>query len=579
MKDKFLILAILFVPVRLLFAVPAVPLAVEKVQPDGTKISVYLKGDEKVNWMESADGYTLMYDSLKYVVYAKTDGQGNLMPSNIRFGSIAMPDTTITKGLRYSEAQRNTLMQIWEMTEDANIQQGETRGNVKLLCILAAFSNRALVKTQAEFNNLMNQVGYSAGGAKGSVKDYYLENSYGLMNLQVTVVGPVTVSQSVYYYSKDADPTGQRYRTFANEVVNLADPLVDYSQFATNGEVEFFHIIFAGYGNEAIGNNQQIHSHQWILPSTVIKDGVRLLNYSCSPELRGNSGSNITNIGVISHEMGHGFGSPDYYDVSSNSSSSIDFIGAGNWCLMANGSWNGGSTLNTMGCQPAHINPYQKIKFGWITPQTLSAGNSVKNMSSSANNSVVYKIIANANGEHYLLENRQQVKFDASLPGHGLLIWHIAANVASYAPNDNHPLQVYPVCASSTTAIPTNTPSSYGSINSTGCPFPGTSGKTIFTDNSTPQAFTWTGLGGIGKPIKYIVENTNQTVSFGVFCSPVNFISQTVTATKTVTNNCGDINVQDVKVQNGAKLTLDAAADVIINGPFEVQLGSALEIK
>jgi len=85
MRNYFLIIAILLVSVSSLFAVPAVPWAVEKEQPDGTKISVFLKGDERVNWMESADGYTLMYDSLKYVVYAQMDTQGNLVPSNIKF--------------------------------------------------------------------------------------------------------------------------------------------------------------------------------------------------------------------------------------------------------------------------------------------------------------------------------------------------------------------------------------------------------------------------------------------------------------------------------------------------------------
>ena len=61
MKNYFLFLALLFVSIRSLLAVPAVPWPIEKAQPDGTKISVYLKGDEKVHWMESDDGYTLMY--------------------------------------------------------------------------------------------------------------------------------------------------------------------------------------------------------------------------------------------------------------------------------------------------------------------------------------------------------------------------------------------------------------------------------------------------------------------------------------------------------------------------------------
>lgn len=58
----------------------------------------------------------------------------------------------------------------------------------------------------------------------------------------------------------------------------------------------------------------------------------------------------------------------------------------------------------------------------------------------------------------------------------------------------------------------------------------------------------------------------------------INFFNQIVTTDTTVTNNCGDINVQNVKVQNGAKLILDAAGEVNIISDFEVELGSEFEI-
>ncbi|MDL2256772.1 hypothetical protein LJC06_01045 [Bacteroidales bacterium OttesenSCG-928-I14] len=51
-----------------------------------------------------------------------------------------------------------------------------------------------------------------------------------------------------------------------------------------------------------------------------------------------------------------------------------------------------------------------------------------------------------------------------------------------------------------------------------------------------------------------------------------------VTPDTTITNYCGDINVQNVKVQNGAKLILDAAGEVNIISDFEVELGSEFEI-
>jgi len=58
----------------------------------------------------------------------------------------------------------------------------------------------------------------------------------------------------------------------------------------------------------------------------------------------------------------------------------------------------------------------------------------------------------------------------------------------------------------------------------------------------------------------------------------VDFKNQIVVADTTV-KSCGNINIQNVKVQNNAKLTLEAAGEVIFNGDFEVELGSELEIK
>jgi hypothetical protein len=58
----------------------------------------------------------------------------------------------------------------------------------------------------------------------------------------------------------------------------------------------------------------------------------------------------------------------------------------------------------------------------------------------------------------------------------------------------------------------------------------------------------------------------------------VNFINKIVTTDTTVTS-CGDINVQNVTVTNGAKLTLDAAGEVNIISDFDVESGSEFKIK
>jgi hypothetical protein len=60
-------------------------------------------------------------------------------------------------------------------------------------------------------------------------------------------------------------------------------------------------------------------------------------------------------------------------------------------------------------------------------------------------------------------------------------------------------------------------------------------------------------------------------------CTTTNFVNQTVT-TNTTVEDC-NVNVQNVDVTNNSKLTIEAENEVIINGEFEVELGSELEIK
>jgi len=66
--------------------------------------------------------------------------------------------------------------------------------------------------------------------------------------------------------------------------------------------------------------------------------------------------------------------------------------------------------------------------------------------------------------------------------------------------------------------------------------------------------------------------NTNEIIN------TTSFINQIVSTSKIVFS-CSDLYIQNVKVQDGAKLTLDAAGTITIDSDFEVELGSELEIK
>ncbi|MDR0619106.1 MAG: M6 family metalloprotease domain-containing protein [Bacteroidales bacterium] len=528
-----------------IFAVPANPEPAEVTQPDGTKITIRLKGDERIHWMESLDGYTLMYNNKKEIVFAAKDKKGNLMPGKVVYRGQDLQKYTKSQRktiektplrLRYSERQINTMKQIRKMVDEAesgddgaakstSMQKATTptitlvSGEKKVLCILAQFSDKTFTRTAAEFEALMNQVGYTANGNNGSVKDFYRENSYGKMDITVTVVGPVTLPNTSSHYSS-VDDDDDRYRDFAKDAANAANSMVDYSQFAVNGSVPSFHIIFAGYGAENAGVSEDdcIWSHKWQFKSTVNLDGVIVGRvYSCSPELRGSSGTNMTYLGVICHELCHTFGAPDYYDIDYDEGTE-EYPGTGRWDLMAGGSWN-----NSGAC-PAHINMWQKILFGWVTPIELTAASTVANMPNSADSAVAYWVKANENGERYILENRQNTKFDSYVPGHGLLIYHVHQNaLGGDCDNTAHPQEVYCVVASSSYQQPTSTVESYGCTGTdyltypASTTFPGTSSKTSFTTSTTPKMFSWTASNAVvtGKDLTDITENsTSKTVSF-----------------------------------------------------------------
>jgi M6 family metalloprotease-like protein len=528
MRQIYLTLVFALLAVQYVFAVPANPTPVQKTQSDGTVIIVRIKGDEKVNWLESLDGYTLMYNNQRDIVFAVKNADGDLQPSEILYRgedltkySVAEKNAIekIARRQFYSAKQIQTLNQIWDITDSRQAKNSKATdpvitpvvGEKKMLCILVNFTNKIMVKTSSEFDNLMNQLGYTTDGRTGSVRDFYRANSYGKMDVAVTVAGPFNLSNTTSYYASGGD------YDFGPDVAALADPTVDFSEYAVNGSVPTFHIIFAGYGDEAIDDGQQIWSHKWSFYEYMTLDGVLVgESYSCSPELRGSDGSDLTEIGVICHEMCHGFGAPDYYDTDYETGGEHD--GTGVWDLMASGSWNGPS--GDGGRTPAQINIFQKILFGWVNPVRLNTGRTVTAMPNSVDSAMAYIIKANPNGDMYVLENRQQKGWDSYVPGSGLLIYHVhpdanAGSIGSNNLNTRHPQKMYVVDADSDIPIPNSDPDSYGWINYSTAAFGGT--NTSFTSTSTPRMFYWSGSSGVvvDKPITEINRNaSSETVSF-----------------------------------------------------------------
>ena len=484
-----LAIALLFSSLRA-DAVPAYPKKIP-ITVDGHTVYIQMLGDEYHKRAETTDGYTL-FNNGKDWYFAEKDAEGYLKAS--KFKLTAQRSQAVKEFLKgipqhlERDQKESGRARTMKARQEAQSRTRSAVGNRKVLIILMQYTDVAFVKSLDDFDHLFNMPGYSEDGAAGSVYDFYIDVSYGQLKLHSDVIGPFTSAHNRAHYGKnnregdDQDP----YSLFF-EAMEYAAQTVSLKDYDSNGDgyVDNVHIVFAGHGEEAGASAEAIWSHECSFGEYYEYQGMKIDRYSCAPELRGRSGEGISRIGPHCHEIGHALGAMDFYDT--NYEGGGNYAGTGEWDVMASGSWN------EDGVVPADFNPYVKMyNYGWVQiPEMLDGEVTIP---SSSADSVYYRL-TNTPDDYYLVENRTQDKWGKGVPGSGLLIFHIHPNVASSGNqiNASFPQKCYPVCASSTYAMPTNTPNSYGSINSAGCPFPGTSGNTAFSASTKPAAFTWDG--------------------------------------------------------------------------------------
>ena len=512
MKKSFPFLSHYYLVVMLIFnvgtvkSVPANPNPIKVCQPNGDTISIRLKGDEHSHQVETEDGYTLVESGNKTLEYATQDAQGNLVSSHVmaknkanRTDNERKTLSRISQHLQASPQQKSSRLKSSPAPLQAKVKSSSNAvtGKKKVLCILIGFTDKPFVKTKAEFENLFNKPGYNVNGGTGSVRDFYLEASYNQLELNTTVVGPFTASKDWAYYGSDVPFKDANAYELAREASQLADPTVNFADYDNDGDgqVDQVIVIHAGYDQAAGGGDNSIWSHSSGFPILTL-DGKGVSKYVTISELNASSGSTISNIGVICHEMGHAFGAGDFYDTNSDGDGYYE--GTGNWDLMASGAWNNG------GRTPAHHNAYIKTDvYGWTNTTTIKTGQSLQILNSTQNTNQIYRINTLTAGEFYLLENKQKLGFDTFVPDHGLLVYHVDTN---YLGNASSHQGMYPVASGS--KVPNGVETSATTlINSGKCTFPSAFNITSFADNTTPNMKSWAGDNTYA-PLTNITENT-----------------------------------------------------------------------
>ena len=468
---------------------------------DGTQVTATLSGDENYHYWKTADGRAFVMNEENIPQEISLQQAQSKLQAKVQARNA------------HRIAKRTKRKAAWGA--ETNPISGERKG----LVILVNYKDKKMQHTQAEYNDYFNKAGYSDNNCTGSVRDYFLSQSYGKFSLDFDVMGPVTLSKNLSYYGdNDSDGNDKHAAEMVAEAVKLAVSGIDLKRYDWDGDgyVDQVYVVYAGYGEHADAPANTIWPHEFELseaakyndgPGAITINGVTIDTYACSSELRGSSGNKMDGIGTACHEFSHCLAIPDMYDTSADGEN----FGMNVWDLMDYGSYNG---EDGYGETPAPFTSYERMYCGWLTPVELTQPCNVNDMPAITKEPVAY-LIRNDNpkfpGEYYLLENHQQESWDAYAPAHGMLVLHVDFNSNAWKQNTVNNVASH----QRMTIIPADGKLSH--YNTAGDTWPGTSKKTALTDSSNPAAKLYNlnsnGRKFMGHPIENIAEK-NGLISF-----------------------------------------------------------------
>lgn len=399
-------------------------------------------------------------------------------------------------------------------------------GSPRVPLVLVQFADKKFTTPSAEeadilayYDTFCNGDGQAAGKNQYSIRDYFRQQSGGLFTPEFHVLGPVTLPKEAAYYGQNSGSSKDiHFNEFCNEAVKLVQEQdVDWMLFDNDGNqtVDMVFFIFAGTGENSSHQADDIWAKEAVRNTTI--GGITYACYGCTSELRPSKKDDDGNIletegdgiGVACHELSHALGLPDFYNTGSGAS----VPGMDLFSLMDYGAYC------QNGFYPVGYTAYERDFMGWQTLVELTAPQQVT-LQPIAGGGRGYKVTNPANAdEYYILENRQSVGADRRLGtiAHGLQVTHVDYSSGPWSSNTlnnnaTHQRMTFVSAANDTTTVGNTDEMDVWLKALAGHLWPGTSGNTALTDDSTPAATVFTG-GFLGRPIRNITEHADGTVT------------------------------------------------------------------
>jgi M6 family metalloprotease-like protein len=402
-----------------------------------------------------------------------------------------------------------------------------TSGTINNLVVFIRFSDQPeFTKSISFYDGLFNS-------ARNSLKNFYLENSYGALTVDSTFYPKPAGGTLVSYqdshptsYYQGVGPADRETVLVTNALNAIKDQIPENLLLDGDGDGYIDHITFEVYSSDVNPLPGMFYSRATFDTSGGISlRGSKVGSYTWV------SASQDQDLPVYSfaateiHEMGHSFGYPDLRGPSGHAP-------VGDWDVMSMS-------------KAVHSNAYLKYRFtGWIPdiPEITTNGNYVLNDSSqSTNNS--YKIKLPNSHEFLVLEYRKAAgPFESNLPGSGLCITRVNEAAGTGGNQNGPPYFLY-------TFRPDGTFLNDGNANNFSC-LNAESGRVQFNDSSNPACFLSDGS-PCGISIDAIGSASGSSITFSVI-DPANTVVKRLISGYLVLANGSRVGGATVMLSGGA---------------------------
>ncbi len=409
-------------------------------------------------------------------------------------------------------------------------------GNPRIPVVMVEYADISFQETTTteKVNRFLNEKGYAdETGSRGSVRDYFTAQSNGMFTPQFDIVARVKVDNGYAHYGADGtdgeiDPNVQE---LAIEAVNkLYKQGASLSAYADNGTVPLVAIMYAGPGEHALSSSDAA-DHLWgalhkkpfqtddkalTVSSFIVFDEV--IRHQAKQNGEVVTVEDFDGVGLLCHEFSHALGLPDFYYTGDDAAISDTLKTMDWWSVMDAGEF----FYN--GYAPIGYNAFERSALGWLNVKELTQPQSVSLYAfGQEDRGATAYVVRNEEcpTEFYLFENRQPDTWFYKGLGRGMLVTHVDYDENVWKRNTVNNDPAHPRF----TYVPAdNMKDGSNTQNATlaqllagykGDLFPGTSGVTSLTDDTTPAATLFNGTKKyLSRPLYNIAMGEDSVVTF-----------------------------------------------------------------